>query len=65
MFEKNTNKLIVSESGVNDTIGAIAVDLEGKVASTVSSGGNMMKIPGRIGHVGENIYFPILSFCKA
>lgn len=39
------------DSDVNDTVGAIAIDCNGQVASTVSSGGNWLKLPGRIGHV--------------
>ena len=36
--------------GVSDTVGVIAVDHSNKVAATVSSGGNWLKFPGRVGH---------------
>jgi len=53
-FQKYTKKLIPPENeGVNDTVGAIALDLKGNVASTCSSGGNQLKYSGRIGHVSR------------
>jgi len=36
---------------VGDTVGAVALDQSGRVAATVSSGGNWLKFPGRVGHV--------------
>jgi len=37
--------------GVSDTVGVIALDHANNVAATVSSGGNWLKFPGRVGHV--------------
>jgi len=34
-----------------DTVGAVAVDVRGKVAAASSSGGLLMKLPGRVGQV--------------
>lgn len=34
-----------------DTVGAVALDFYGKVASAASSGGLLMKLPGRVGQV--------------
>ncbi|CAL8103903.1 unnamed protein product [Orchesella dallaii] len=49
-YEKYMTQLKSVENEVNDTVGAIAMDNHGRVASTVSSGGNWLKFPGRIGH---------------
>ncbi len=43
-------------SEVSDTVGAIALDKFGNVASTVSSGGNWLKQSGRVGHVSVTYY---------
>lgn len=38
-----------------DTVGAVCVDMEGNVASCASSGGIILKLPGRLGQV--SFYF--------
>ena len=48
--EKKQLNLELSQK-VGDTVGAIALDRSGNVAATVSSGGNWLKFPGRVGHV--------------
>ena len=34
-----------------DTVGAVAIDCYGNVAAAASSGGLLMKLPGRVGQV--------------
>jgi len=48
--QTSISETLVSDENVNDTVGAIAMDRNGRVAATVSSGGNWLKFPGRIGH---------------
>jgi isoaspartyl peptidase/L-asparaginase-like protein (Ntn-hydrolase superfamily) len=48
---ESSSSEVLDQSGVNDTVGAVALDMDGRVASTVSSGGNWLKQSGRIGHV--------------
>lgn len=38
------------ESYLLDTVGAIVLDSKGKFSSAVSSGGILLKLPGRVGH---------------
>lgn len=38
-----------------DTVGAVCVDRDGNLASAVSSGGILLKHPGRVGHASINI----------
>ncbi len=38
---------------VTDTVGVVVMDVQGNVASTVSSGGIALKQPGRVGQVGQ------------
>jgi beta-aspartyl-peptidase (threonine type) len=43
----------------SDTVGAVAVDLQGRFAAAASTGGTMMKLPGRIGdtpQIGSGLY---------
>ena len=37
---------------IQDTVGAIAMDTDGNLAASVSSGGISLKQPGRLGPVG-------------
>ena len=37
--------------GVQDTVGAVAMDVNGTLCAGVSSGGLSLKLPGRVGHV--------------
>jgi beta-aspartyl-peptidase (threonine type) len=44
---------------VSDTVGAVALDLEGNVCAGVSTGGRWMKLPGRVGDsalIGAGLY---------
>ena len=40
---------LAKELGIADTVGAVAADSEGRVAAAVSTGGVMLKFPGRVG----------------
>lgn len=40
---------LAKELGISDTVGAVAADGEGRVAAAVSTGGVMLKFPGRVG----------------
>ena len=40
-----------------DTVGAVAVDWQGHVVSAVSSGGIVLKQPGRLGQVSYRMHF--------
>ena len=58
--EKNTN-LLNEHPGLfgTDTVGAVAVDDKGNFAAAASTGGPMMKLPGRIGdtpQIGSGLY---------
>ena len=46
-FGRNLKIFRLFETG--DTIGAVAIDREGRIASAVSTGGIWLKLPGRIG----------------
>ncbi len=61
-WPKNTKLLGSYEkigSDSSDTVGAVAIDKRGKVASGVSTGGRFLKLPGRVGDsaiVGAGLY---------
>jgi L-asparaginase / beta-aspartyl-peptidase len=60
-WEKNNNLLYMSEKESHHfgTVGAVAIDKEGNVASAVSTGGRWLKMPGRIGDsavIGAGFY---------
>ncbi len=40
---------LAKKLGIGDTVGAVAVDSKGRVAAAVSTGGVMLKFPGRVG----------------
>lgn len=42
---------------LQDTVGAVCVDDCGNVASAVSSGGIILKQPGRLGQVSSNSFY--------
>jgi len=44
-----------------DTVGAIAIDFHGNVASAVSSGGLLMKLPGRVGQVWDRFFHCVIN----
>jgi len=49
----------VTEAGSHDTVGAVAVDAQGRVAAAVSTGGLWLKAPGRVGDsavIGGGLY---------
>ena len=50
---------VLAHQGLNDTVGAVAMDLSGHLAAGVSTGGSPLKVPGRVGDVpciGAGIY---------
>jgi beta-aspartyl-peptidase (threonine type) len=56
---RKNNQLLTSHNNHYGTVGAVAIDRKGNVASAVSSGGRWLKIHGRIGDsaiVGAGIY---------
>ncbi|MDG6998165.1 MAG: isoaspartyl peptidase/L-asparaginase [Nitrososphaerota archaeon] len=53
------NLKLIGKYGYGDTVGAVALDSLGCVASGVSTGGRFMKLPGRVGDspvVGAGLY---------
>ena len=56
---RKNNQLLTSHNNHYGTVGAVAIDREGNVASAVSTGGRWLKIHGRIGDsaiVGAGLY---------
>uniref|UniRef100_H2YNZ2 Threonine aspartase 1 n=1 Tax=Ciona savignyi TaxID=51511 RepID=H2YNZ2_CIOSA len=45
----NITRIQKCQRGLFDTVGAVALDIRGKVASAASSGGLLMKLSGRVG----------------
>ncbi|WFO75360.1 isoaspartyl peptidase/L-asparaginase [Desulfurococcaceae archaeon MEX13E-LK6-19] len=43
------NRAFLEEIGLMDTVGAVAVDKDGRLAAAVSTGGVWLKLPGRVG----------------
>ena len=44
-----THEIFASEEVASDTVGAVALDSEGNIASATSTGGTLNKTPGRVG----------------
>ena len=60
-WRKKNPRLIREHPGIleHDTVGAVAVDVDGNFASAASTGGMAMKLPGRIGDtplIGSGLY---------
>jgi L-asparaginase / beta-aspartyl-peptidase len=59
-WKKNNNLLYMLEKDTHfGTVGAVAIDKEGNLASAVSTGGRWLKMPGRIGDsavIGAGFY---------
>ncbi len=62
-------KRIIEETlDVGDTVGAVAVDSQGRLAAAVSTGGVILKFPGRIGDSpipGAGFYASAYTACSA
>ncbi len=48
-FRKQSGKTPVSPPPVSDTVGAVALDADGNLATATSTGGRFNKLPGRVG----------------
>ena len=59
LLENTSDK--VKDDCLLDTVGAICVDSSGRVASAVSSGGIVLKQPGRLGQVRRSCNFSSLN----
>ncbi len=52
-------KAVAAEAPPSDTVGAVACDSRGRVAAATSTGGTLLKLPGRIGDsaiIGAGLY---------
>ena len=47
------------DSELRDTVGAVVLDCSGHIASASSSGGIMLKHPGRVGQVSNHLRQPL------
>ncbi|BES93668.1 threonine aspartase [Nesidiocoris tenuis] len=47
-----TSNCLIEEERKLDTVGAVTVDLSGETAASCSSGGILVKLPGRVGQAG-------------
>lgn len=57
--ERLSSLRMMKEEAVHDTVGAVALDMEGNLASATSTGGLTNKLPGRIGDspiIGSGTY---------
>lgn len=64
-FNQSENTLICNETADRkkndetqrlDTVGAVCMDINGNLASAVSSGGILLKHPGRVGHASMVVF---------
>lgn len=59
---KITNYCEIEKETRLDTVGAVAVDLQGQCAASCSSGGVLIKVPGRVGQVCNNASLANVSY---
>ncbi|MBI2126737.1 MAG: isoaspartyl peptidase/L-asparaginase, partial [Thaumarchaeota archaeon] len=59
LMQKNPPKYVRKNVAFHDTVGAVAIDIDGNIASAVSTGGLWLKLDGRVGDsavVGAGLY---------